>query len=847
MSGGVTSLLRALCQRWTWSMAWRDTRSQKARLFLYALSIAVGIGALTAIHALKDSVQTGVDSQAKTLLGADVLISSRRPISQERLVPLARLIRESARETAFSSMLSRTDADHVRMVQVRALEGGFPFEGKVETTPPDAWKQLPTTSGILLDPVLMLEFNVQPGSRLKLGALELTVLGAVKKGVPRSSRFSGFAPEVFVREADLAATGLVGAQSLVYHHQTLELTAQSEPERKSAVAEIRKALSENGVQVQTPENRKETIGEGLNKAGEFLGITAIAALVLGGIGVAGAIHTHIRRRLPSVAILLCLGCSKELAFAVYLAQASALGLLGALIGTGTGAMAHAAVVHFAAETLPLTVAPFPHLPVLLRAATAGFLMCCGFTLLPLLRIREISPSATLSGRTSGKSRRTPAEFCVYALLLGAVWGVARANGAGSLRSLAMTGGLCAVFLILAGVAWSLMQGARRILQPSWPYLLRQGVSNLFRPHNQTLLFILSLGMGVFLLLSTWFTKSLVLEEIKMDGSASGPNLYIIDVQPDQTDAVAQILKQQKLPLLEDAPMVTMRIQSVKGLPLSAMEQPVQGRKDNAPSSKGVRVPRWVMEREYRSSFRSHLNPSETILAGAWPPPPFVEGEPIPISLEQQLAKDLKVALGDEIVMDVQGVPLRTRVSCLRKVDWSKFNINFFMIFPPGSLEGAPQFHVITTRTPGETASSDLQRALLQATPNVSAVDLTNVLATVSALLEKAGTVLELMAGFTLLAGLPILLGALLNGKEQRLKESVLLRTLGASEQQVKTIILVEYTVLGLLAGLAGCGLAWVAHWAIAHWIFKADMAHVACPSSRPSELLSEPLLPLERS
>lgn len=808
-------------------MAWRDSRSQRGRLALYALSIAAGICSLTTIHALKRSVQEGINTQAKNLLGADVLVSSRRPISEDRLGGAAALIKDTARETAFSSMLQVPASARTRIVQVRALEGGYPFGTQVETLPTGAWSQLQARSGILLEPALMTELGVSPGDIMKLGNLELPVLGAVLKGVPRSNRFSGFAPEVFIRRIDVDATGLAGAQSLVYHHAALELRAQNESMREVAVAEIRRVFSENGVQVQTPEDRREVVGEGLNKAREFLGITALAALVLGAIGVAGAIHTHIRKRLPTVAILLCLGCPTQLATTIYLIQAGVLGLLGAGMGTLAGALAHAGAVRLAAPNLPVTIQAIPDPLVLLQTGSTGFVLCCAFALLPLLRIQNVPPSATLSERREAHSKIGLQQVAIYSLVLLLVWTVARLNGSNAIRAFGLTGALVGAFSLLAGTAWSLMGFARRILRPNWPYILRQGVSNLFRPQNQTLLFLLSLGLGVFLMLSTWLTKNLVLGQLKIDPNGSSPNLYIIDVQPDQTAALGEVLKSQTLPLLEDAPMVTMRIESVKGLPLSALEERDKERGQQAPASATnrptQRVPRWVMEREYRSSYRDTLNATETVIAGAWPPARVEAGAPIPISLEQQLARDLRVGLGDEIVMDVQGVPMTTRVACLRKVDWSQFNLNFFMIFPTGVLEAAPQFHLLTTRVPNEERSGELQRALVQAAPNVSAVDLTSVLATVGEQLQKAARIIQLMAAFTLLTGLPILAAALLNGREQRIKETVLLRTLGASEQQVRSIIVIEYAALGLLAGFTGCLLAVAAYWAEARWIFKTGV------------------------
>jgi len=493
---------------------------------------------------------------------------------------------------------------------------------------------------------------------------------------------------------------------------------------------------------------------------------------------------------------------------------------------------HGIVVHFFGNTLPFVVAIWPQPLVVLETASAGFVLCCGFALLPLLRIRDVSPGATLGERQVAKRSGVSLESGIYLLLAGLVWSVARLNGTTSLRALWLTGALALAFAALTLAGHGLMWSTRLLVRPTWPYLLRQGISNLFRPHNQTLLFLLSLGLGVFLLLTTWFTRSLVLTQLRIDDRDSQANLYLVDVQPDQVATVSGLLEEQGLPVLQSAPMVSMRIESIKGQRLAAL---TAAHAPESPTSKPThtasvrKVPRWVIEREYRSTYRATVNSDETIVAGEWPPAPMSAESPAPISLEQKLASDIGVDIGDEMVMDVQGVPMRVQVVCLRKVDWSKFNLNFFMVFAPGVLENAPQFHLFSTRVPSARIAGQLQRALLQRTPNVSSVDLTSILATVRRILEKAAQVIQWLAGFSILAALPILAGALLNGKEQRVKESLLLRTLGASEIQVRTIVLVEYASLGSLSAVSGILLALVAQWAEARWIFKTPLQHELVP------------------
>ena len=370
----------------------------------------------------------------------------------------------------------------------------------------------------------------------------------------------------------------------------------------------------------------------------------------------------------------------------------------------------------------------------------------------------------------------------------------------------MVGGLAAAFLILTAVAKILMAVTRWIVGKRWPYLLRQGISNLHRPGNQTLLFLLSLGLGTFLLVTILSAGKLLNDRLNLQRSDESPNLYLIDVQPDQVSGVEALLEKKGLPVLESVPMVTMRVQSIGGVEVGKV--------------KGV--PGWVGRREFRSTYRGELNFTETIIEGELATEKADRAGVVPISLEEKIARDMKVWIGDEITMDVLGIPIRTRVTSIRKVDWSRFNLNFFMVFPPGALEDAPGFNVVTTRTPSPEASGELQRELAGGFANVTAIDLTQILKEVRDILGKISMVISVLAGFTVLAGLPILIGTLMNGRDVRLKESVLLRTLGASAKQVRIILVVEYATLGILTALTGALLAVGANAALAVFVFKAS-------------------------
>jgi putative ABC transport system permease protein len=797
------SLWTVLFHPWVWRMAWRDSRSQRVRLVVFSLAIVSGIAALTAIHSLKASVERGIASEAKSLLGSDLRVSSRKEINRDEVYRLSQMASRVSRETSFPSMMNFLPEKGARLVQVRGIGGEYPFYGKVETRPADAWEKLRGGGGVLLEPAMLDQFGVEIGDEVELGGVRLEILGVVDKPAPRGSRFSGFAPEAYVQLGDLERTGLLGKNSMASFQVHLEIPGGRIPEELKD--EVREEFQNDSWRLETPEDRRENLGDALDNFQKFLGLIALASLALGAIGVAGAVHAHVTRRIPTIAILRCLGCPGHLAFGIYFAQAMALGLFGALLGAGLGIGMQMGLLEAFKGELPVSVEPSPEWKVVAQTATTGFAVCCGFALLPLMKIRGISPAVTLrSGGAlkSGFLRALP----VYVLLCGLLLLVAKGDDEGWLRPAAMVGGLVVAFLALVGVARGLMAVTRRMVGRSWPYLLRQGVSNLHRPGNQTLLFLLSLGLGTFLLVTILSAGKLLNDRLTLQKSGESPNLYLIDVQPDQLEGVKGIVVGQGLPILESAPMVTMRVKSIRGVDVGEAEG----------------VPRWVARREFRSTYRSSLNFTETLVAGELATEPADISEVVPLSLEEDIARDMNVGIGDEMTLDVQGIPVETRVTSIRRVDWSQFNLNFFMVFPPGVLEEAPGFHVVTTRTPTPSASGDLQRELAGKFVNVTAIDLTLILEAVRDILGKISTVVSVLAGFTLLAGLPILIGTLLNGRDVRLKESVLLRTLGASAKQVRFILVIEYSALGILAALSGVLLAVAANTALASFVFKAS-------------------------
>ncbi|MEM7388045.1 MAG: FtsX-like permease family protein, partial [Verrucomicrobiota bacterium] len=387
--------------------------------------------------------------------------------------------------------------------------------------------------------------------------------------------------------------------------------------------------------------------------------------------------------------------------------------------------------------------------------------------------------------------------------------------------LGFSAGIAVVFLLLFLFAKAIAWIVRKGLRSSWPYPLRQGLSNLYRPNNLTTLFMLSLGLGVFLILTLSLTQKMLLGEISQETMRQKGNLFLIDVQPDQREAVSRTLGELDAEIIDQAPMISMRIQSINGTSVSDLVK-----------DKDRDIPGWVLRREFRCTYREELGSSETLVEGEWIPSvedfDFESGV-APVSLEKDIAADLKVGLGDTLIMDVQGIPLKLKIASLREVNWESMGLNFFILFPTGILEEAPAFLVYTANARDASHSGEIQTGVTKAFPNVTVVDVSLVLNLLLSILDKVAFAIRFMALFTILTGLLILVATLFAGRNERLKEAVLLRTLGASQKQIYQIFCFEYLFLGCLAGLTGGLLALIASSLLATFVFKTSIAFTLLP------------------
>ncbi|WP_017730468.1 ABC transporter permease [Nafulsella turpanensis] len=801
---------------WLAKMAWRDSRKNRNRLFLFMSSIILGIAALVAINSFGNNMQSEIEGEAKGLLGADLEVESNEPFSEDILQFFDSLGAEQSREVNFASMVLFPESGGTRLVQVRALEGRFPYYGSIETEPAGAGQSFREEQQAIVDRTLLLQFNATPGDSIKVGEVTFGIRAAVTKVPGQANITSSVAPPVFIPMRYLEESGLLQKGSRLEH--VLYLKFEDGTDLATLFEEtIEPRLEEAELRYDTVEERKEEIGDTYEDLTGFLNLVAFVALLLGCIGVASSVHIYVREKLVSVAILRCLGGKGLQGLSIYLIQITAIGFIGSVLGATLGAVVQYFLPQLFAGFLPVEVSVEISWPAILQGILTGVLISVLFALLPLLSIRRVSPLSALR-RSYENKERDPLRYLIFGGIILFVALFAWLQLEEIDEALVFTGGIVLAFLILAGIAQLMIWLVRRYFPAGWSYIWRQSLSNLYRPNNQTLVLVITIGLGTALISTLFFVQGLLLQKIELTDSEGQPNMVVFDIQTEQVEEVAALTKEFGLPLIQEVPVVTMRLHGINGRSAEAI-------KDDTTSD----IRNWVLRREYRVTYRDSLISSEEIVEGKWRGRVDSPQDSIFISLERDLAEDMKVGLGDKVTFNVQGAIMDTYVGSIREVDWERVQTNFLVLFPAGVLEQAPKFHVLITRVDSAATSARYQQALVNKFPNASVIDLKLILKTVDEIVGKVSFVIRFMAFFSIITGIVVLIGSVIISKYQRIQESVLLRTLGASRNQILQINALEYFFLGSLASLTGVLMAVTGSWALAEFYFDTPFSPPVWP------------------
>lgn len=802
---------------WLVKMAWRDSRRNRSRLFLFISSIILGIAALVAIFSFGHNLRRDIDQQAMSLIGADLTIASNRPVSPEIQLLLDSLGDLRSQERSFASMVLFPQGQGTRLVQIRALAGGYPYYGKLETTPVAAGISFRNSQQALVDKTVMLQFGAQVGDSVRIGNVAFEIAGILNKAPGQTGISATVAPAIYIPLRYLAQTGLEQKGSRINYRFYYKYNQEADLE--ALVKKLEPRLEKELLNVETAASEREDMGRSFEDLTSFLALVGFIALLLGSIGVASAIHVYMREKLPSIAILRCLGVSGRQAFLIYVIQILGIGFLGSLLGAVLGTAVQLLLPQVLQDLLPVEVTVSVSWLAVGQGILIGLVISLLFALLPLVSIRNISPLNTLRlSYESSNLFKDPLKWLVYTLILLFIFGFTYLQTRELKDSFYFTLGVLVAFLVLVGMAWALMWLVRRFFPSSWSYLWRQGLANLFRPNNQTLILIISIGLGTAFICTLYFVQTILLTRITLSASENQPNMVLFDIQPAQREAVAALTKAQGLPVIQQVPIVTMRIEKINGLTA-----------EKVLADTTLHITIRTFQREMRVTFRDSLTSSEKITEGTWRGRVSSPNDTVFVSVDEGYAKRLKVEVGDTIIFNVQGALIPTIVGSLRKVDWNRIQTNFLVVFPAGVLEEAPQFHVLITRVPTPQASAAFQQQVVRHFPNISIIDLELILSVMDELLEKIGFVIRFMGAFSIMTGVVVLISSVLISKFQRMRESVLLRTMGASRKQIYTITALEYFFLGALAAGTGIVLSLAGSWALAKFSFETEFTPQLLP------------------
>jgi len=809
-----------------WSLAWRESRTARRRLLLYMSSISLGVAALVAIDSFSANIVQSVKDQSRSLMGGDVSFNSSKPFPpavDSLFDSLSHHGFSFARLTTFPSMAVVPRNSGTRFAQVRGVTDNYPFYGGVTTEPAGRWSLLTQGPNAIVDPSILASLNARIGDTLRLGFGTFTIVATIKDVPGAAGIAEMLGPRIFIPAKYVAETQLLVFGSTADRTVLAKLPPGVDPDK--FVKPFKTRLDAQQVRTRTVTETEMSTQDAIENLTDFIAIVGLVALLLGGIGVASGVRAFVARKIDTVAVLRCLGASSGQVMTIYVVQAAAMGLLGAAAGAALGVAIQFLLPKALTGFLPIDVKVTLVPTAVLTGLAVGGWIALIFALRPLLALRNVSPLQTLRRDTDAdvlRMRWTDApRIAVNAALVLSVVGIALSRAQTTRQAFAISAATGAAILALAVSAGFLSWAARKGLRTGWPYVFRQGVANLYRPGNQTRAVTLALGFGAFLVSTLYLVQSNLLRRFTTAATEARGNVVFFDIQQDQAAGVDSIVRRVN-DVVQLAPVVTMRIAAINGKRVTDMKPRERGQPGRAP---------WALRREFRSTYRDKPAASETIVAGKWFSDSALKyardtGE---ISLEEGIAKELEVKIGDVISWNVQGVEIPTRITSLRKVVWTRFEPNFFVVFAPPVLKGAPNQYVMLAQVKDPAAVSLVQREVVNRFPNVSSIDLTAIKRTVDRIVGKVSLAIRFMALFSLAVAIPVLFSAVSATRRERIREGVLLKTLGATRGQIARILLAEYSLLGLMGGLTGMLLSLAGGWAVVRYIFKTPFAPAFVP------------------
>ncbi len=787
--------------RFLWRQARREARGLLGKGALFVLCLATGVAAVVAVAGIADGLERGLRARSREFLAADVAVRGRAEIP-EAVLAVARDL-PGARLAQVTQVFSMVAADgpagptRSRLADVKAVDPGWPFYGAVTTDPPLPLADLLREDSVLVAPELARGLGLAPGNRLRLGERAFTVAGFVLDEPDQPIGRIGLAPRVLLSRAALETTGLLGPGSRKEHALLVATGSRAgEPGPGEAKRRLGEALDASlRFRIESHEDAQPQLREEIARAEQFLGLVALLSLVIGGAGIAQAARAWMRSRIEAIALLRCLGLRPVDVLVLYVALSLALGLAGSAAGIAAG-MGVTWLAPLLLRDLADGVAVGAIQPgAVLRGITLGLATALAFSVPTLLEMLRISPLRALRSSVEPAPPGWRARGIVILTFVTFGLIAARVQAGRWLEAALVAGALTVTAAILMLAARLLSRQVARLARgAAW---MRLALGAAARPGSGVISATTALGLGVLVVLSVVLVQLGLRQELMARLPAGAPSAFLLDVQPAQWPGIRAALESGGATDIASTPMVMARLSAIDGQDVSDL---AAGKEDRS---------RWALTREQRLTWWDEPPAGNAITQGAlWSLPGEAE-----VSVEEGFAEELGIGLGSQLVLDVQGVPVTLRVSSLRSVEWRTFRINFFLVAEPGSLDGAPQQVLAAARLP-EGGDGAVQDAIVALAPNVTLIPIREALLRVERFVARLMAGVNAVGGFTVIAGLAILAGAVLAGASGRGARVALLKTLGMTRREIGAMLLVEHAVVGVVAALIGATGALALSWVI---------------------------------
>jgi putative ABC transport system permease protein len=786
--------------------ALRELRGGLRGFYVFIACIALGVLAIAGVGSVAASLGDGLAREGRTLLGGDVSFSLMQREAKPEEIAFLRS-RGQVSSAAKLRAMARAGDGRLALVELKAVDGNYPMLGELSLQPKmplaDLLAERDGAFGAAVDSTLLARFDLKLGDRVTIGSATFQLRSVVVAEPDKLAGNVGLGPRFLVSEDGLRATGLLQPGSLVRWLYRVKLPDNAADDRAATafIDAARAASPEAGWEIRSRANASPQLERTINRFTQFLTLVGLAALLVGGVGVANAVKSHIDRRRDVIAAFKALGATGRDVFTIYTTQVIVLAAIGSVIGLAAGAALPYLIVGLFGKILPLPVVPALHWDELLLSFVYGLLTALAFGLWPLGRVHDV-PVAALFRETVASSFHRPRwpYLALMAAVVAALIAVAIGLAYDKRVATVFVASSIAVFALLRAIAAGLMALARRMPRARIT-MLRLAITNIYRPGALTPSVVLSLGLGLAVLVTITQIDGNLRQQFLASLPDRAPSFYFLDIPSSEADRFGAFLKQiTPDSSIEDVPMLRGRIVAARGV--------------KAEELKASQDSEWVLQSDRGLSYTGEIPKGSKIVEGEWWGPDY-KGPPL-VSMEKKIADGLRLKIGDEIVVNVLGRDIPAKIGNLRSIDWQGLGINFVLVFSPEAFKGAPHSHVATLTEAHPDARDDAKivKQVADAFPMVTSVRVREALETIGSVVTNLTLAIRGASAVTLISAILVLGGALAAGHRHRVYDAVILKTLGATRVRLLGAYALEYLMIGFATAIFGVIAGSVAAWLI---------------------------------